>query len=136
MDEIEIEERVEFLKDSFIDGDLTEDELELFLEAALYGESPFFYDWFETKLETNEARHKRYANNQIYVYRGVEYELDGKQVVEIEDSEDVDRTISVTGSMPDDEHIEVVENEDEVSDEVKEKQEELRESILGSTKTR
>lgn len=125
-------DRIEFLQASFIEGDLTEDEFELFLDAAFDDEPPFFYDWFETKLKTNEARHKRYANDQIYVYCGDEYELDGKKVVEIEDTEDVDRTISVTGPVGETVEAErIIEDEGELSDEAKAKQQEIRDAILG-----
>lgn len=96
MDETEIEGRVEFLQESYIDGDLTEDEFEMFLEAALDGETPYFYDWFREQMTLGKARHKRYEQGSVYIYKSTEYIVKGKRVVETEDGDLEDRVIDVT----------------------------------------
>lgn len=83
--------RIEYLKDSYVSGDLSISEFELFLDAAFDDEPPFFAKWF---LKQPEARHKRYVNDQIYVYRGEEYVTEENRVV-LADSDEIDRVINV-----------------------------------------
>lgn len=128
MPEIKKEERVEYLREAYITDTITEKQYEKFLDSAFDGGPPFYSKWFKRQPVT---RHKRYAEKQVYIYCGDEYVIDGDAAV-LADLDEEDRVVSVRGRpTPDDEHIEIVEDESEVSDEVKEKQEEIRDEILG-----
>jgi hypothetical protein len=86
--------RVESLKEQYVDGVITEEEFDTLLEAAIKDESPYRVDWFMEKMRT---RRKRYAEQDIYLYNGEEFVVDGEFVVR-EDEEEIDRTINVRDS--------------------------------------
>jgi len=126
MSEIRIEQRIEELKEAFIDGELSEEDFDTLLDAALDDDAPFRADWFMRQPET---RRKRYAERDIYLYKDEEYEVDGDLVVPAE-IDDEERVISARGdSAP--EGVEFRDaSEIDPPPEVKEKQEELKEKML------
>lgn len=126
MDELptRAERRIEELKEAFIDDEIDEDTFDTLLDAAMEDDAPFRADWF---MRQRETRRKRYAEEDIYIYCGEEYKVDGEMVVPA-DSDEIDRTISVRGreSAVTADFIEV-EDSDEPSEEVARKQAELKE---------
>lgn len=123
--EIEKEERVEELKQAYINDEISEHDFDILLDAAFENTAPFRADWF---MRQPESRRKRYAEEDIYVYFDEEYKVEGDLVVPA-DVEADDRVVSVTGHVPDEDEIEEIERESEPSDEVKEKQAHLRETL-------
>lgn len=122
------EGRIEELKEAYIDDEISEQTFETLLDAAFEDDAPFRADWFMKQLET---RRKRYAEETIYMYCGEEYKVEGEIVVPA-DSDEIERVFNVTGGgIPDEEEIEDVDNEVEISEEAKEKQDEIRDAILG-----
>lgn len=122
------EERIEELKEAFIEDELSEEDFDTLLDAAMENGPPFRADWF---MRQPESRRKRYAQEDIYTYFDEEYKVEGDLVVRA-NSEDIDRTISVRDRELPPEEVEYTYREDqEISEEVKEKQDKLKEAILG-----
>jgi hypothetical protein len=126
MFEIEKEERIEELKQAFIEDEISEQEFDILLDAAFDNDAPFRADWF---MKQPESRRKRYAERDIYVYFDKEYEVKGEIVVPA-DVDEKDRVIKArdSDSLVTADFAEVEESND-VSEEVREKQDELREKL-------
>lgn len=88
------EERIDYLKEAYVSGELGEVEFERFLKSAIEGGPPYFYEWFREKLGS-EVRHKRYVNDEVYVWGNEEYVVDGRSIVRVEDKDAIDRVIDV-----------------------------------------
>lgn len=124
--EIEKEERIESLKEAFIEDEISEEDFDTLLDAAFDNDAPFRADWF---MRQPASRRKRYAEKDIYLYFDEEYVVEGDMVVPA-DSDEIDRTVNVRGgSTPDEDEVEFVEEGEEASDEAKQMQEEIRESL-------
>ena len=87
-----IENRIEDIKQAYIEDEIDDYQFEILMEAALDDEAPFRADWFMSQLET---RRKRYTEETVYMYCGEEYVVDGEMVMPA-DSDSIDRTIDVT----------------------------------------
>lgn len=127
--EIEKEERVEELKQAFIEDEISEQDFDTLLDAAFENDAPFRADWF---MQQPESRRKRYSEKDIYVYYGEEYIVEGDLVLPAGEDDlgtRESRVVSVTGNVPDEDEIEEIERDEELSPEAEEKQEEIKESL-------
>jgi hypothetical protein len=119
------EQRIEELKEAFIEDEIDEQTFDTLFDAAMEDDAPFRADWF---MRQRETRRKRYSKKDVYMYCGEEYVVEGEMVVPADIEED-ERVIKARGgeSAVTADFYEV--EREEPSDEVKMKQEELRESL-------
>lgn len=123
--------RIEELKEAYIDGELSEMEFDELLDAAVSGGPPFRASVVLNDRKTTEIPSPPEIDEQVVQNRNIYLTIDGG-IARVRDVPDWENVINVTGNRrgPSEEATEI-ERDGEPSEEVKQKQEELRRMIHG-----
>ncbi len=85
--------RVEQLHNLYVDDKIDIDTLDTMLGHALQDEPPFLKRLFKKR---RDVRRKRYTEETVWLWRGREFREQGELIVELDDEDDINRTIDVT----------------------------------------
>lgn len=124
--------RLEEVKEAYIEVELTEPEFEELLDASFSGGPPYRANVILTDRSTMGVPTPEDSDEHVVENRGKYFTIDGNIARVREETPDWENVINVTGGpIPDEDEIEEIKREKEQSEEVKEKQVELRRQILG-----
>lgn len=95
-------ERIEFLKEAFLDDEIGMSTFETCLTAAIDGGPPYYVEWFK-KFEAQKSFYpKDYIEGRVWVYNGDEYMLDeeNEHLVRVVDTGDFERRAVMVYQSP------------------------------------
>lgn len=126
-----VERRIADVKEAYIDGEITEGELEELLEAALDEEPPYLASVIREDDKSMEISPPPDKDEVVYRNRSKFYTIDGNLAREREPP-GWENVFNVTGEGrgPDFDEVRVIEQDNETPREAQLKQEELRDRIL------
>lgn len=129
--ESQIQPRIDELKEAYIEGELTEVEFDELLDAAFTDGPPYQADALLSDRRTMEVPTPADMDEHVVQNRGDYYTIDGN-VARVRDTPDWENVVNVTGDNTPTHEVETVAaNERELSEEARQKQEELKRGIIG-----